>query len=425
MATWHALGCSVRGASHARDGLPNQDALLLEANGRGAQAPAFAAVADGHGGARHFRSADGARLAVAAAREALFALADSFARADAAERARLAAVELPMRVVTRWVELTQRHLAEHAIADAEWATLAAAEGDDALATVRADPLLAYGATLIAALALPGCLVLTQLGDGDLVAVDAQGVCSRPVPNDERLGGNITTSICRPGAEADFRSVVLDGSAATPALLLLSTDGYANSFRSDADFLQVGADFLGLLRQHGAAAVEKQLGGILEHASTHGSGDDITLAMLVVPPSAVAVPVVDRPGGMLATPAAVTPSALVAIERRMSRQQQWIVALVAALLVVLAWTQRERFSAAFHRPAPAAHEPVGTPTPPSNKPPAADSGLAGDEPASAVQASPAASALQAAQAPGLSASEVPAIASAASRKASAAKPGKGK
>ena len=38
---------------------------------------------------------------------------------------------------------------------------------------------------------PGCLVLTQLGDGDLIAVDAQGVCSRPVPNDERLGGNIT------------------------------------------------------------------------------------------------------------------------------------------------------------------------------------------------------------------------------------------
>lgn len=373
MPDWQALGCSVRGASHVRDGLPNQDAMLLDGEASGV----VAAVADGHGGARHFRSADGARLAVAAAHEALLALAETFQRSDAAERARVAAVELPLRIVTRWIELTQQHLAGQPISDAEWAALIASEGDDALAAVRADPLLAYGATLIAALVLPGCRVLTQLGDGDLIAVDGEGHTTRPVPRDERLGGNITTSICRPGAEADFRSIVLDaGDPATPALLLLATDGYANSFRSDADFLQVGSDFLALLRQHGAGAVEQQLEGILGHASTHGSGDDITLAMLVAPQAAPA------PQRVAAQPAAVSPvtrSALQAIEQRMGRQRQWIVGLAAALLAVVLWTQRDRLP--LQRPA--VPEPEAATVVLPTKPLAVDSGLAGDDAASAA------------------------------------------
>ncbi len=381
---WRTLGASVRGASHVRDGLPNQDAQSCATRG----GVTVAAVADGHGGARHFRSADGARLAVQAAHEALFALAPAFAAADPAARAQLAAAELPMRVVSRWVQLAQADLAERPINAEELAGVEASEGGDAAASVRADPLLAYGATLLAALALPGALVLAQLGDGDMLVVDADGNAARPVPHDERLRGSFTTSICRAGAEGDFRSIVLCGNEARPALVLLSTDGYANSFRADTDYLKVGTDFLDLLRCHGLAAVEQQLSGILEHASTHGSGDDITLAMLVGDVQAAS----PTNSGL---PAAAPLGPPNAVHTTLARQRQVIVLLLVALLAVVGWTQRQRL-AALWQPEPArgsgVPEVMWTP-----EKPVADTGLAPDSAASPAGAASAAVLVQPASA----------------------------
>lgn len=356
---WAAIGSSVRGASHVREDLPNQDALLLAVPGD-AGPLAFAAVADGHGGARHFRSADGSRMAVAAARELMLDSATALAAAPPSQRAQLVAVDLPVRIVGRWVELAREHLAAHPITSDEWARLGASEGDESVALVRADPLLAYGATLLAALALPGSLVLCQLGDGDVLLVAADGATTRPVPRDERLAGNFTTSLCRAGAEGDFRCVALDGAAARPALVLLSTDGYANSFRTDADYLKVGSDFLALLRNHGTASVSKQLPGILEHASKHGSGDDITLALMVgeLATDAALAPVLPQPD----TADTATP-ALEAARQQIARQRAWIIALSLALLVSLLWTQREHLASVWARgghglPREASGKPLG-------------------------------------------------------------------
>lgn len=285
--TWRTLGASVRGAYHQRDGLPNQDAMLLL---DGAAGRSLAVVADGHGGARHFRSAIGARLAVAAARDVLWPLAVAFERGDAIARGDLACVQAPRRIVARWLELARAEIGAHPIEAVEWQRLQAAAGPDAVAQVHGEPLLAYGATLLFAFGVPGCLVLGQLGDGDLLLVDAAGTVRRPVPHDERLVGHFTTSICHPGAEADFRCLVREGAQARPALVLLATDGLANSFRAEADLEQVARAMLLLLQQRGAAAAEQALPGWLDHATRYGSGDDITLAMMageagVVPASA--------------------------------------------------------------------------------------------------------------------------------------------
>jgi serine/threonine protein phosphatase PrpC len=340
---WRALGASVRGASHLRSGAPNQDALKIEA----AESAAVAVVADGHGGARHFRSADGARFAVQAAHEALLVLAPAFTAAEQPQRAQLAAAELPHRIVSRWVELALADLSARPLDEQELARVEESEGAEAVASVRADPLLAYGATLLAALAVPGALVISQLGDGDVLLVDGAGHTSRPVPRDERLLGNFTTSICRPGAEADFRGIVLDGDAARPALLLLSTDGYANSFRSDSDYLQVGTDFLDLLRKHGADAVGKQLPAILEDASTNGSGDDITLAMLAG--DLTAEPTALRPAAARPATRSVIRHELNRAEQRIAQQRTIIAALVVLLVGVIGWTQWERLAGLWERP----------------------------------------------------------------------------
>lgn len=345
MGRWHIVGASVRGANHVREALENQDALLIDDS---TAAAAFAAVADGHGGARHFRSAEGSRLAVTAAREVLAACAARFEALAGAARLELAAVDVPQRIVSRWVELARAELAAQPITATEWSLLEARDGAEALAQVRADPLLAYGATLLAALATPSCLVLCQLGDGDVLMVAGDGTTTRPVARDERLVGNFTTSICRAGAEADFRCVVLEGEAARPALLLLSTDGYANSFRTDADYLKVGGDFLDLVQSRTAAAVGQQLPDILEHASTHGSGDDITLALMVgrLREGATLTRSVAAPR----EPAAGT-AELQATQQMVARQRWLIVVLSLALLAGLGWSQRERLARFVPRQTP--------------------------------------------------------------------------
>src|SRR5262245_35820133 len=113
---WQAVGRSVRGAAHAREARPNQDALELSSPGAGVQ---VAAVADGHGGARHWRSADGARMAVQAAAQVLHELAPRFEATSVAERATLAAMQVPTRIVEAWVAAARADLAAHPVSAAE------------------------------------------------------------------------------------------------------------------------------------------------------------------------------------------------------------------------------------------------------------------------------------------------------------------
>jgi hypothetical protein len=63
------------------------------------------------------------------------------------------------------------------------------------------------------------------------------------------------------------------------LILLSTDGYANSFREDRGFLAVGPDLLQMIRAEGIGPITGKLESWLREASEQGSGEDITLGIL--------------------------------------------------------------------------------------------------------------------------------------------------
>ena len=99
VATWQVITGSARGAAHRASGLPNQDAVASQ-DGAGV---VVVAIADGHGHIRHFRSADGAALAVdvacrAASRAATGLAADTIGDKEA-ERAGQA---LARAVVSDW-----------------------------------------------------------------------------------------------------------------------------------------------------------------------------------------------------------------------------------------------------------------------------------------------------------------------------------
>jgi hypothetical protein len=275
---WRIIGHSSRGASHLQSGLPNQDAIGFWLPESGAGPPAILAIADGHGSAQHFRSADGARMAV----ETANALLLQFSRAHSGESSladlQAAASELPRIILETWRASVSAHLAAKPFRDEEFERLGEKEAE-ARAEISQNPLIAYGATLLAVLITASYALYMQIGDGDVLFVDDTGATSRPVPPDPRLIANQTTSLCQMEAQRDFRLHIESPLVHTPALVLVSTDGYANSFASDADFLQIGADFLAMARAHGLSGVAERLPGILREASEKGSGDDVTFGIM--------------------------------------------------------------------------------------------------------------------------------------------------
>jgi Protein phosphatase 2C len=277
---WRAVGSSVRGDSHRRSGAPNQDALALVSGEGGG---VTVAIADGHGSSISFRSDFGSATAVDVAVRVTRAFADTFtadvSRDDLLRRARK---DLPVQIVEEWSAAVRRDMDERGFEDRELAPLREAGRADALDELRVNPLIAYGATLLVVAEVGRCLLILQLGDGDVVAAyeGDPAATARPLPPDPRLIGNETTSLCLPTATKDFRVEVIDGNqVAMPSLVVVTTDGYVNSFVDDAAFLQVGADLIRHRRDHGLDWIAEQLPGWLQKASKLGSGDDITMGVL--------------------------------------------------------------------------------------------------------------------------------------------------
>jgi serine/threonine protein phosphatase PrpC len=260
--TWQVVGSSVQGTSHIRQGLPNQDALHYTER----QAPLVLAVADGHGSAKCFRSQQGAQLAVQCA---VSIMQERVSSALSMQDLRwLAEENLSKTLVQNW---------RYAVAaDVQINPFNAEE--QPLLPRNQEPYLAYGSTLLVAVLTSSALLLMQLGDGDILVVSADGHVQRPIEADPQLIGNETTSLCGKDSWKQFRTAVWP-LINQPALIVLATDGYANSFKNEASFLRVGSDLLAMIQQAGLAAVAASLPSWLQEASEMGSGDDVTVGLM--------------------------------------------------------------------------------------------------------------------------------------------------
>jgi len=250
VGNWRVMGRSIRGASHVRAGLPNQDSIgWLET---GSPGTLLAAVADGHGSPKCPRSHHGSRLAVDAAQEVVGQYLEG-------PRDTAALEALPARLVSKLRGLVLDHLRENLL-----------EGN---------PWIAYGTTLLVSAVTVDSVLYLQLGDGDILTVSGNGGVSRPWDRDHRLLGNETTSLAGPDAAEEMRVRVVSGAEDLPELILLSTDGYANSFREDDGFLAVGGDLVQMIRSEGIGPIDENLESWLTEASELGSGDDVTVGIL--------------------------------------------------------------------------------------------------------------------------------------------------
>ena len=274
---WRVIGRSVRGASHVRSGLENQDAIGWLPEDGGPRV--VMSVADGHGSAKSFRSATGARFAVAASNELAAELLTPGGSSELSWIKDRLEEDAPRRIVRQWRAMVDQDLESAPFTEGELDALREKDGQHALDLVEKDPYLAYGSTLVTAVATESFMAFWQIGDGDVVTVSVAGGASRPLPADERLIANETTSLCSADAWRLFRVGVFG----TPVpVIMISTDGFANSFLDDDGFFQFGSDVLRMLAENGPDSVGDQLDGWLSQMTRQGSGDDISLAVACMP-----------------------------------------------------------------------------------------------------------------------------------------------
>ncbi len=263
------FGKSVQGASHIRSGMECQDSnkrVILE------DGTILLAVADGHGSKNCPYSKTGSRIAVNVFCDIVKEVYDSY------------------RTNPEMLPTYLNREGDIGIAkaiDAEWKKRVAerhrknkrevrkkTDGSDDLNDIYRQ----YGSTLLGLLVARTFIFAFQLGDGDICSV-IDGCVDRIIESDKILGvethslssekswGKAITSVRR-----------IDVGEQLPILFTLSTDGYANSYKSEKDFQEAISDYSELLGQHGPKAVEDALPGWLAETSEMGCGDDITMVM---------------------------------------------------------------------------------------------------------------------------------------------------
>lgn len=292
---WHVLRSTCPGENHRRKGIVNQDKSYSLPFNRDPQKNSpyvVLAVSDGHGDSISFRSSTGAYYAARIACELGYELIQS---CEGNQQYSLSMIkgaieqDLPVRISREWRKRIDNHLKVYPITPENQGLIYLQQSgeDQKIERLKRNSYLAYGATLLIAIVTEKFIAYLQIGDGDITVVSEDGEITRPIPGDSRLIANETTSLCFEKAQNDFRVKFqpLKYPLIAPALILLSTDGYANSFASETEFLKVGADLYSMLTpdfDKGFQQINRNVRDWLKDASREGSGDDITLGMICRP-----------------------------------------------------------------------------------------------------------------------------------------------
>ncbi|MDF0680463.1 MAG: protein phosphatase 2C domain-containing protein [Candidatus Nitrosocosmicus sp.] len=185
------------------------------------------------------------------------------------------------------MDRVQYHVQKHPFSNDEIDLVLKKKGPLILEKIVNNPKIAYGSTLLTAVITKNYIIFFQLGDGNILVVDNdQNV--RCMFSNKNSGSDDkssiesivhTESLCMDNGWLEFKTGIFDFQALKPKLILLSTDGYCNSFSSESGFLKIGLDYLVLLEKFGFSYLSKNLCNILRQTSLEGSGDDITLGFI--------------------------------------------------------------------------------------------------------------------------------------------------
>lgn len=272
---------SLIGASHRRKGVVCQDySLSASFRSRSGVPIKLMVVADGHGGARYWRSDVGSKLACEIALQQ--------ARKDLGRR--LLSWSAPsMSTLSEWHQWLKRELPGKIVEKWRFAVVNDWRRFQKTPEQEAEgfSLYTYGSTLGLVVLTPHWWGCTGIGDWDLVRVGVnrgEGGCNAELINSEdSLGikGESTFSLCKSDALLHFaeRSTVqsIDRNE-PPNALMLSTDGIRKSCTTDTDFLALADYLVSEVPATGADGECTALDVGLNRITTEGSGDDVSVAI---------------------------------------------------------------------------------------------------------------------------------------------------
>lgn len=261
---WNTVGGCVRGASHIRKDMPCQDALRVEST----KHYLIVGMSDGHGSSACPYSDEGAKAAVDTACDVFSGIfdgkSDPFLTISSNKD-----IWLPKQIEKKWKSAVAVVHEAHNREDNFSYEL-------------------YGATLLTLVIADNFAFALQLGDGDILSIEAAGDNDVNVdwiiPPDGNLGPE-TNSLCQEKCWQYMKTKMIhlpeDYSAPGDGFMfMLSTDGYTNSFYNNEGFKKAGADFYKLWQDEGLNYIAENIDAWLEESSAQGSGDDISLALVV-------------------------------------------------------------------------------------------------------------------------------------------------
>ncbi len=264
---------TCRGASHERLNQPCQDASYSIQD----KQYSMAVVCDGHGGVDYFRSDRGSKLAVEAfsACVADKAFLRRLGKANANNQVEVLARQLVKSVILRWNEAVDADLLQDPIRPEELEAVSDKAKQRYLTGEKCQAI--YGTTLLGFVCCKGSCFGVQIGDGSCVTANKFGALTMPIPADDRCFLNVTTSLSDDNAFEEFR---FWASRELPVAVFLSTDGVENSFAGTEKLLDFYRLALKNLAEGQWDNQTRELFDYLPQLSSQGSGDDISLAVLL-------------------------------------------------------------------------------------------------------------------------------------------------
>jgi len=260
---WQVIAESVKSANHPL----NQDAIKYFIPED--REYVVIAVADGHGSKKCFRSNIGSKFAV----EVLLIIFQQYFSSNTFGNLQSGfsgvSQDIARSIHRQWLEKVKKHLFKKPFTP-----------DEILIDpkVQKNQVISYGTTLLGALITKNYIIYLQLGDGDILVLNDNSV-TRPIPKDENLIANETYSLCDKDADSLFKFYYQPIIDELPDLILLSTDGYSNSFPNDYEFQKTASDYCNLFRAEGLEFISKNIAGWLRETSDHGSGDDLSTILV--------------------------------------------------------------------------------------------------------------------------------------------------
>ena len=258
----------------------------------------FIIVCDGHGGAPYFRSELGADFAIEVLKDMLIRNMSRISELGSNKEYEKIKTQLALGITKRWREKISLHLSENPITEQEYSFLEAEKPESVQKYKEGKDLFAvYGCTLIAYFAIKSFWFALQIGDGDFSLSYDGKTFELPMPEDKNCFLNQTTSLCDVNAKDEFRCCYGE---IIPMAVFCSSDGVANSFKSETQLLKFYSSVFDLFNDSDFLQCQKltcknpsicdteckktlainEIENYLPVLTKKGSGDDISLAGII-------------------------------------------------------------------------------------------------------------------------------------------------